>query len=168
MNTPYPIKALQPWLKNRGRKGPIDGIVLHHTGGSTLAGAVTTLRQHGYGYHYLIDKDGTVYKGCPVLRRCSHAGYGKWHDGRNPNDATIGISLVGGLGKPFTEDQVESAFMLIVGELLPVFDSIKYISTHRLIDKRKIDPSPFGFKDFAYRTGLTTWRDESLGREWDS
>ncbi|MGC1497280.1 MAG: N-acetylmuramoyl-L-alanine amidase [Sulfitobacter sp.] len=68
------------------------------------------------GYHYLIDRDGTVAKGRDVARTGAHV---KGH-----NTGTIGISLFGGHGSTetdqfednFTPEQNE-ALMRLIGQL---------------------------------------------------
>jgi hypothetical protein len=44
------------------RAGAPEGIVLHHTGGGTLASALETNASAGTGYNYYVDRDGSVYR----------------------------------------------------------------------------------------------------------
>ncbi len=53
----------------------INGIVVHQTGGKTLAGALATAAAGGgIGAHFYIDLDGTIYQAASMFRRCSHVG----------------------------------------------------------------------------------------------
>ena len=81
------------------------------------------------GYHYLIDRDGTVAKGRPVERAGAHV------KGHNAN--SIGVSLFGGKGGTasdqfqdnFTEDQEQALAALIV-DLRERFPTIDKVSGH--------------------------------------
>jgi len=81
------------------------------------------------GYHYLIDRDGTVVTGRPLDRTGSHV---KGH-----NTGTVGISLFGGFGGSagdsfadnFTEDQ-ERALLDLIAKLKADHPSINKISGH--------------------------------------
>lgn len=49
------------------------------------------------GYHYIIDRDGTIAKGRPLERIGAHV--------QGHNTGTIGICLIGGHGSTATDDQ---------------------------------------------------------------
>lgn len=81
------------------------------------------------GYHFLIDRDGTVIEGRPLEKTGAHV---KGH-----NTGTVGISLFGGHGGSasdqfqdnFTEDQ-ERALMQLIRQLQDNYPSITSISGH--------------------------------------
>ena len=81
------------------------------------------------GYHYLIDRNGTIIEGRPLDRTGAHV--------KDHNAGTIGISLFGGHGSSagdkfydhFTEDQEKSLKRLIL-DLRNRFPSITKISGH--------------------------------------
>lgn len=81
------------------------------------------------GYHYLIDRDGTVVTGRPLDRTGAHV---KGH-----NTGTVGIALFGGFGGSagdsfadnFTEDQ-ERALLDLIAKLKADHPSITKISGH--------------------------------------
>jgi N-acetylmuramoyl-L-alanine amidase len=81
------------------------------------------------GYHYLIDRDGTVVTGRPLDRTGAHV---KGH-----NTGSVGISLFGGFGGSagdsfadnFTEDQ-ERALLDLIAKLKSDHPSITKISGH--------------------------------------
>lgn len=81
------------------------------------------------GYHFLIDRDGTVVEGRPLETTGAHV---KGH-----NTGTVGISLFGGHGGSagdqfqdnFTEDQ-ERALMQLIRQLQDNYPTITSISGH--------------------------------------
>lgn len=81
------------------------------------------------GYHFLIDRDGTVIEGRPLERVGAHV--------KNHNTGTIGISLFGGHGGSagdqfldnFTEDQ-ERALRTLIYKLQDDYPSITKITGH--------------------------------------
>jgi len=53
----------------------IHGIIVHQTGGSTAASALSSyLNKGANGAHLLVDKDGTVYQTASFLRQTWHVG----------------------------------------------------------------------------------------------
>lgn len=81
------------------------------------------------GYHYLIDRDGTVASGRPVSQVGAHV------SGRNTN--TIGVCLLGGYGsnekdpfsKHFTSAQ-EEALRNLIKDLRKAYPTITIVSGH--------------------------------------
>jgi hypothetical protein len=102
---------------------PFKAIVSHNTGGETLQSALETQKGDpsrggkSFGYHFYIDKDGTVYQGAPLDARTNHV--------RSPGESTrtarpdisnnnaIGVAYVG-TGKP-TPEQLASSHALVAG-----------------------------------------------------
>lgn len=82
------------------RSGTIEGIVLHHTSGTTLDSALSQNRISRTGYNYYIDRDGTAYQFVPDEQRINHvmpAGSRDRRPGVSPNlssDNTLGIGVV--------------------------------------------------------------------------
>jgi len=91
------------WLDNvdRSKKVTIYGalkasyIVLHNTMGGPAAGSIKFLNEktNGFGYHVLIDRDGTVFQTAPFDRITRHAGLSNWRGWDNLNGFSIGVSL---------------------------------------------------------------------------
>lgn len=106
------------------RKGEIKGVVFHHTGGDSLAGAIGAGQkggsQPGTGSTYYIDTDGTIVRYAPddVKRTGIRDTGGKYRtDGGKPtsalsNDNTISVEVVAPDSKHFTEAQKEAAASL--------------------------------------------------------
>lgn len=88
-----------------------QAIITHHTGGSTLASAVSTLNQRGLGYNYMVTPDGKVHQFVPPGSRGAHilpsdrfAGTPKGLS----NENTIGVSAVAKDEKSQTDIQRQS------------------------------------------------------------
>jgi hypothetical protein len=86
------------------------GIVVHHSD-TEQGGVISFRRTHiewgwsDIGYHFVILKDGTVEIGRPLSKKGAHA---------RGNNSTIGICLVGKLGKKApTPEQLQSLVRLI-------------------------------------------------------
>jgi N-acetyl-anhydromuramyl-L-alanine amidase AmpD len=135
------MKIVQKYgiLRSKRRFVRPHTVVLHHTAGGTVSGAVSALKNRGLAYHYIINKKGTVYEYAPPSRYTAHA--------YKANRGTIGVSLVGG-GKygPATDLQIDSIIQLckIIKQDYP---TVKSITGHKSIDPRgdrwrsaKIDP----------------------------
>jgi len=81
-------------------------IVLHYSAGSTLAGAIATLRQRHLSYHVLIDTDGSLHQTRALNRTARHAGRSNWKaaggltNRSSLNSHSIAVSLInlGGFG----------------------------------------------------------------------
>ncbi len=176
------IRLIRPELKSSPRPAGVDldTIVLHSTAGrerpdNSVANAVSTLRSKGYAYHYLIARDGTIYKGCASMRMCSHAGssYGPqeqaagvsmkqypynssnvskkrvhhFEAGCSVNRYSIGISFVNmnDGSESYTDAQIEACQTLIT-VLAGSLPTIRYVTTHYEVSpKRKSDPFGPGF-----------------------
>ncbi len=173
------IRLIKPYFAHRKRPASavITTVVLHATAGATLSGAVSTLRERGLGYHYLIDKDGTVWKGCPVMSLTGHAGnsYGPNESAAgvsrvqnrrkefvadcSVNDYTIGISFVNendGV-HPYTEAQ-ELAIRVLLRELKAALPSICWLTTHAIVSPgRKSDPRKYDLAKLGADVGLVIW-----------
>lgn len=87
--------------------GPADrkwkGIVVHHTAGPTLDGALSVLQKGDaarnggrFGYHFYIDRDGSVHQAAPLSAMTQHVAAAA-RRGRHDlqNNSALGISFVG-------------------------------------------------------------------------
>ena len=123
---------------------PLNEIIIHATAtradwraGQATSDKVAEVRrwhvdERGWrdiGYHYLIDRDGTVAEGRPVAQQGAHV------RGRNTN--SIGIALFGGhggsehdaFGDHYTPQQ-EAAVLKLIRDLRRKYPSIKTVSGH--------------------------------------
>lgn len=92
-------------LRNLGGIKP-EGIVFHHTSGTTVDGAIDTLAKRGLSYNYLIDKDGTVHTIVPPEKGAQHMRPGS--NGMSSGN-TIGISFVARNDRDVTDEQRQAA-----------------------------------------------------------
>jgi len=74
---------------------PVDMLVLHYTGMKTLAAALKRLcdPKAQVSAHYLVARDGRVFRLAPEARRAWHAGVSFWAGERDVNSRSIGIEL---------------------------------------------------------------------------
>ena len=157
------ITVLENPLNSRERSHltKVDTIVLHHSAGGSLSGAISTLRIKGYSYHYLIDKDGKVYKAVATGRVAFHAGVSTGPQGKNVNAYSIGICFIheGRPGQDLTMHQRAAAIALLI-ELRRGMPALHWFTSHRLITmnpdrsgrSRKIDSRPFDYEFFITQT----------------
>ena len=173
--------VLEKWLKHSERNAVVTTVVLHATGGATADSSISWLKNPwamvkgiltkfpDASYHYIIERDGTVFKCVPLSKKAWHAGISNGPDGRNVNAYSVGIAFANKNDgeDPYTFEQTLSAQVLI-DQLWEQFPKLAYITTHRLITSRKSDPKGFGFYGFAKKhTRLKPWMDASLNRTWD-
>ena len=87
------------------------------------------------GYHYLIDRDGTVVEGRPIEKAGAHV--------KNHNSHSVGISLFGGHGgdqddsfeEHFTPEQ-DRALRKLLAQLQMEYPSIKSIRGHNAVSAK--------------------------------
>jgi N-acetyl-anhydromuramyl-L-alanine amidase AmpD len=80
---------------NQGSRGrDITGIIIHHTAGDRIHGAISEFLGPVKSIHYMIDTDGQILKMCQDSRRANHAGVAHWAGSSHINASTIGIEIV--------------------------------------------------------------------------
>ena len=172
--------------KDRPQGTVVDTVVMHSTAGSGINGVLSTLQQRGLAYHYIIDRDGKVYKLAPASKMTSHAGssygpheqekgvstaqypnnavnrtlhrVGNFKAGCSVNSYTIGISFnnLNDGKEKITKKQMESARALVI-DLQAQF-GLKWVTAHFAVSPgRKSDPRLFDLNLFAYEVGLEAW-----------
>ena len=96
------VASLQPvWMRSpnsRTRGHDVSGIIIHHTGGPTIGGALEEFLNNQTSAHYLIDTDGQIVKMVLDARAASHAGVARWNGDSSVNARTIGIEIVNATG----------------------------------------------------------------------
>lgn len=146
----------------RPRTKPATVLLMHATAGSSLSGALQTLKEKKLSYHFIVDKDGSVHKLVGHTRVAFHAGKSIGPEGKGVNEYSIGVSFVNrNDGRdPYTPEQMEAAVWL--AEILrKAVSSLKWTTTHRDVSLTgKTDPRGFDMETFAARTGLQLWRRE--------
>lgn len=148
----------------------MDTVVLHATGhrpGSHFASVVRYLQSTGgtrrqKSYHYLVDKDGAVAKGCPASKCAFHAGISDGPHGPSVNETSVGIALFNANDgvDPYTMDQYE-AIVELCRALRSQFPELRYLTTHYAVSwGRKSDPRGFPVLRLAVDTQLVVWKPE--------
>jgi len=95
----------------KGPRKKTDGIIVHHTGGRGLQGAISTLKARGLGYHYMVDQDGSVTEFVPGDQKAWHAGKTDKQPGLT-NSNSVSISLVAKDDSDVSTAQLKSGFDL--------------------------------------------------------
>jgi len=90
------ISSLSPNFDERAPGKAIDMLVLHYTGMTTMAAALSRMLDMNakVSAHYMIDEDGTLYRLVDEERRAWHAGVSYWAGERDINSVSVGIELV--------------------------------------------------------------------------
>jgi N-acetylmuramoyl-L-alanine amidase len=139
------IRTLATWLATRERKRPVTTVVLHASAGASALSSISWLRQISLSYHYVIERDGTIYKCAPASRVAFHAGRSLGPDGTDVNSYSVGICFANrNDGKePITPEQRAAASFLCV-ELQKQFKDLIWVTRHRDVSPgRKTDPNTF-------------------------
>jgi N-acetyl-anhydromuramyl-L-alanine amidase AmpD len=102
--------------RNRRPSPTIDCIVIHATESATALATLSWFEaaDSRVSAHYVIDRDGTVYRCVPDADRAWHAGRSILVNRDNVNDFAIGIELVGFAARPYPETQIDALVALCV------------------------------------------------------
>lgn len=130
----------------------IDTVVLHSSydkNGSnpySVASVIDIWKSYGVAPHYLIDRQGTIYRLVDDVNIAYHAGESQMPDGRtNVNTFSIGVEMLNTEQDQYTDAQYQSMKNLIV--YLKERYSIKFIVGHNdIAPGRKTDPWNFDWK----------------------
>lgn len=130
----------------------IDTIVIHSSYDAigsdpySVSGVIKEYTDAGVSAHYLIGRDGTIYRLVADKNIAYHAGVSKMSDGRtNVNDFSIGIEMINTKEGKYADEQYEAVNNLIT--YLKGKYSIKNIVGHDdIAPGRKTDPWNFDWK----------------------
>ncbi len=130
----------------------IDTIVLHSSynpdegGAYDVSAIVKIYERYGVSAHYLIDRNGAIYRLVSDQNIAYHAGVSKMPDGRkNINDFSIGIEIMNKENAEYTGAQYEAVNNLIA--YLKTKYHIKSVVGHAdIAPGRKTDPWNFDWK----------------------
>jgi hypothetical protein len=101
-------------IKSYGKMSKIEGLVMHHTGGTGLKGAIATMksiRKDGvqYAAHYLVDSDGSIYRIAPDDTILYHIG----ESNTNLNNGnSIGVEINASDSEHMTQEQINASVAL--------------------------------------------------------
>lgn len=156
----------------------VDLIVMHATAGESAMSSINYLNQVAdkvASYHYVIDRDGLIYRMCPVTTVAYHAGDSGWpnpvsyppgNGGRSVNAQSVGISWANrdDGSEPLTRPQVSGALWLCA-----IYVGAGYVSTSRVVGHRdvspgrKSDPTPSAMPMDVWRALLSLYLREGSG-----
>lgn len=142
--------------------------MLHYTAGSAT-GSLSALTNPNspdpVSAHYMVDRDGTIYRLVEESKRAWHAGPGIWHGCDDVNSASIGIEIVNrgrdaqGRRETYPEAQIKAVIQLC--RAIQTRHDIRWVIAHSDMGLgRKEDPGEhFPWKRLA-QSGVGIWTDE--------
>jgi N-acetyl-anhydromuramyl-L-alanine amidase AmpD len=153
-------------LGSEARKGPIQALVLHHTGGN-LAGSYEVLQgrksSHRVGIHYLVTDETPprVIAMVPEAKVAYHAGKSGWRQFDGLNQASIGIEIInldGNLHRyPAAQQELVAKLCADILRRHPGIAPTEVLAHSDIAVGRKIDPGLlFPWAEFAAR-GIGAW-----------
>ena len=127
------------------RKLPVSMIVVHYTETKTCEQALRILcdpaAEKRVSTHWVVDRDGTVYRLVDESKRAWHAGRSFWDGIEDCNSASIGIELVNDGTEAYPEPQIAALVALCSG--IKSRHAIRHIVGHSdIAPGRKRDPGP--------------------------
>lgn len=135
----------------RGRALPIDTIVLHSIFAEgqvdpyAIESIISVLERFRVSAHYLIARDGTVYRLVAETDTSYHSGQSRMPEGDGRigvNRFSVGIELVGGYTDRFTEEQYVSLEWLMRD--IRTRHPIRFVVAHgEIASERRNDPWNF-------------------------
>jgi N-acetylmuramoyl-L-alanine amidase len=133
----------RPSPNHNARRTPIDMIVLHYTGMSSLQEVLQKLCDPAseLSAHYVVDEQGNIYRLVDEERRAWHAGVSNWQGQRDINSRSIGIEIMNNGQKPFTRQQISSVISICKSVMerydIPVYNVVGHSD---VAPGRKTDP----------------------------
>lgn len=127
------------------RRLPVSMIVVHYTETVDCEQALRILcdptLSHPVSSHWVIDRDGTVYRLVDESKRAWHAGVSFWDGITDCNSASIGIELVNNGSEEYPMQQMEALSELCAA--IKERHAIRHIVGHSdIAPDRKRDPGP--------------------------
>lgn len=119
-------------------------VVLHQTTDNTADEALDTLTDPArkVSAHYLIGRDGTLYRLVDESRRAWHAGVSYWGGNTDMNSASIGIELDNNGDEPFAEAAI-ARLLALLSDLKARYriPQANFVGHGDIAPGRKVDPS---------------------------
>lgn len=138
----------------------VDLVVLHYTAMASAEAALERLCDpvHEVSSHYLIARDGTIYKLVDEAERAWHAGAGSWGGVGDVNSSSIGIELDNDGDSAFSDALMASLRTLLKDVMARHAVRPQSVIGHSdLAPTRKRDPGPyFDWRGLA-KAGLSIW-----------
>ena len=149
------------------RKGGLapTSVVLHYTAMESAEAALERLCDEAseVSAHYLISREGVIFKLVDETHRAWHAGEGRWAGREDMNSRSIGIELDNDGACGFDEPLMEALERLLADILKRHALPPKAVLAHSdFAPERKADPGrKFPWQRLA-KKGLSVWPDASL------
>ena len=138
-----------PNRRGQRRSLVISAIIIHDTGSRSAVAAIDWLCNPAshVSAHYVIDRDGTVYRLVPDAECAWHAGESVLHGVTGVNEFSIGIEVVDAadVDDPYPPEQLESVAQLVADCCRRYEIPLNRIVGHADIavpHGRKVDPGP--------------------------
>ncbi|EKE18951.1 MAG: hypothetical protein ACD_9C00188G0005 [uncultured bacterium] len=140
------VNKLISWGFQKATDRKIDTIIVHSSYDAlgddpySVDGIIAIYKQYAVGAHYLIARDGVIYRLVEDKNIAYHAGVSEVPDGRtNVNAFSIGIEMINTKDGKYTDEQYDALNGLIGN--LQKDNEIKYILGHdEIAPDRKTDP----------------------------
>jgi len=147
-------------LTNRSKT---TGILYHHVAGTMTVQAIHNMHKNtngwaGIGYHFVVDKDGYIYRGRPIGKVGSHAtGY---------NSNAVGICFNGNFDLESMPEAQKNAGKALTAYVKGLYPAITWIKRHRDVAATACPGKNFPFdeiKSGQANTGAVTTPGTSAG-----
>jgi len=119
VETAFEVDIKADWLRDRNgtaRPGPLQLVLVHHTGSLGMSGNLAEFSGGGKSIHYLMDLDGHIIKMVNDAQVANHAGDSRWAGQSNVSNQSIGIEICND-GGAYTAEQ-QSAITALVDQIL--------------------------------------------------
>ena len=166
------IERPSPNHGQRADGAPIDILLIHYTGMDSAEAALERLCDAAaeVSCHWLIDRDGMVYRLVEESRRAWHAGQSFWAGARDINSRSIGIELVNP-GHELGYPDFPPAQMAALAELARGILARHPVPPHRVLGHSDVAPArkqdPGEKFDWAWLAGqgIGLWPEPASGAE---
>lgn len=163
------VERPSPNFGERRNGGLIDLVVLHFTAMADAEAALARLcdPEAEVSAHYLIAKDGTLYRLVEEAKRAWHAGQGCWAGHEDVNSRSIGIELDNTGDEPFADELMDTLEELLADILQRHDLSPKAVIAHSdMSPGRKSDPGPHFDWHHLADVGLAVWPEPAPGGDF--
>lgn len=148
------VEIQSPNKSARAHRSIVNALILHDTDSKTAKAALDWFRDESskVSSHYVVGKDGTIYRCVPEAEKAWHAGESSLFGEEDVNEFSIGIEIVNDeANDPYVEEQLTALFELCEDIIYRYKIPMNRIVGHRDIavpHGRKIDPVNFPWFDF--------------------
>ena len=155
----------RPSPNHNERRTPVDMIVLHYTGMSSLPEVLDKLTdpQSELSAHFVVDVDGRIFQLVGDERRAWHAGVSNWQGQRDVNSRSIGIEIMNNGKTRFTDEQIGSVLAICKTMMARHNIPPHHVVGHSdVAPGRKIDPGPLFPWTYLAQYGVGLYPEPTL------